>query len=216
MLLPCKKFQNKYFALKFKEMKKIFSFALFFCINTLAFAQTEAKQPEGLKIGDMAPPIAAMDQDGNKIDMQEMLKKGNVVLVFYRGQWCPYCNKQLSHLNDSLSLITAKGAMVIAITPETADNIKKTVEKTKTSFAIVEDKGLSIMSSYKVSFALDEQTIVNYKKYGIDLEKANGTNGANLPVPATYIIGQDGKIKYVFFNPDYTQRASIKHIIDNL
>lgn len=197
-------------------MKKIFSVTLFFCIHVMAFAQMEDKQPEGLKIGDMAPQIKGMDQDGNKIDMQAMLKKGSVVLVFYRGQWCPHCNKQLSHLNDSLSLITAKAAMVIAITPETADNIKKTVEKTKASFAIVEDKGLAIMRSYKVSYAVDEKTITKYKKYGIDFEKANGTNGANLPVPATYIVGQDGKIKYVFFNPDYTKRASVKDITDNL
>ncbi len=197
-------------------MKKIFSVTLFFCIHVMAFAQMEDKQPEGLKIGDTAPQIKGMDQDGNKIDMQAMLKKGSVVLVFYRGQWCPHCNKQLSHLNDSLSLITAKAAMVIAITPETADNIKKTVEKTKASFAIVEDKGLAIMRSYKVSYAVDEKTITKYKKYGIDFEKANGTNGANLPVPATYIVGQDGKIKYVFFNPDYTKRASVKDITDNL
>jgi peroxiredoxin len=72
------------------------------------------------------------------------------------------------------------------------------------------------MKNYKVNFAIDEDTIEKYKKYGIDFDKANGTNGANLPVPATYIISKDGKIKYAFFNPDYRQRPSVKEILDNL
>jgi peroxiredoxin len=193
-------------------MKQILSLAFFCFIGSAAFSQ----KPEGLKVGDKAPQFVAVDQAGKKVNLQKILKKGDAVLVFYRGQWCPYCNKQLSHLNDSLGLITAKGATVISITPETNDNIKKTVEKTKATFSILEDKGLSIMNSYKVSFAVDESTITKYKNYGIDFEKANGANGANLPVPATYIIGKDGKIKYAFFNPDYSKRTSVKDIVDNL
>ena len=122
----------------------------------------------------------------------------------------------MSKISESLDSINAKGATVIAITPETGENIKKTIEKTKATFGIVEDKGLEIMKNYKVSFAVDAETVVKYKKYGIDFEKANGANGANLPVPATYIIGKDGKIKYAFFNPDYSKRASVKDIIANL
>jgi peroxiredoxin len=193
-------------------MKQILSLAIFCIIAHSSFAQN----PEGLKVGDKAPQFIGVDQTGKKINLQEILQKGDAVLVFYRGQWCPYCNKQLSHLNDSLALITAKGATVISITPETSDNIKKTVEKTKATFSIVEDKGLAIMNSYKVSFAVDENTITKYKKYGIDFEKANGANGANLPVPATYIIDKNGKIKYAFFNPDYSKRTSVKDIVDNL
>jgi peroxiredoxin len=193
-------------------MKQILSLTLSCFIAIASFAQNA----EGLKVGDKAPQFIGIDQTGKKINLQEILQKGDAILVFYRGQWCPYCNKQLSHLNDSLALITAKGATVISITPETSDNIKKTVEKTKATFSIVEDKGLAIMNSYKVSFAVDENTITKYKKYGIDFKKANGANGANLPVPATYIIGKNGKIKYAFFNPDYSKRTSVKDIVDNL
>ncbi len=193
-------------------MKKILPLALFCLLTSATFAQN----PEGLKVGDKAPQFIGVDQTGKKINLQEILQKGDAVLVFYRGQWCPYCNKQLSHLNDSLGLITAQGATVISITPETKENVKKTVEKTKASFSILEDEGLSIMKNYKVSFAVDEMTITKYKKYGIDFEKANGANGANLPVPATYIIGKDGKIKYAFFNPDYSKRSSVKDILANL
>ena len=105
---------------------------------------------------------------------------------------------------------------MLAITPETAENVKKTVEKTKTSFPVIEDAGLAIMRSYKVNFAVDEKTVTRYKGYGIDFDKVNGDNGANLPVPATYIIGKDGKIKYVFFFFFYKKRASVQDILNNL
>lgn len=98
----------------------------------------------------------------------------------------------------------------MAITPETAENVKKTIEKTKSSFLVLEDEGMSIMKMYKVNFGVDEITIAKYKGYGIDFDKANGSNGANLPLPATYIIGKDGIVKYVFFNMDYRKRASVQ------
>ncbi len=197
-------------------MKKLISMLASCLFAVSIFAQTEMMKPEGLKMGDIAPDINAMDQDGKKVQLKELLKKGDVVVIFYRGQWCPFCSKQLSKVNDSLSFVSAKGASVIAVTPETPENIKKTVEKTKATYAIVEDNNMSIMKSYKVNFAVDEKTIEKYKTYGIDFDKANGSNGANLPVPATYIIGKDGKIKYAFFNPDYRQRPSVKEILEHL
>ncbi len=197
-------------------MKKIIT-VLASCFFALSiFAQSQTMKPEGLKAGDVAPDFIAKDQDGKPVQLKELLKKGDVVVIFYRGQWCPYCSKHLSKINDSLSLVSAKGASVIAVTPETPENINKTVEKTKATFAILEDKNMAIMKSYKVNFAVDEKTIGQYKTYGIDFDKANGANGANLPVPATYIIGKDGKIKYAFFNPDYRQRASVKEILAHL
>lgn len=179
-------------------------------------AQSESIYPEGLKPGDVAPGFTAKDQDGKLFNLEEALKKGPVVVLFYRGQWCPYCNKQLSHFSDSLQLIKDKGATLLAVTPEIADNIKKTIEKTKTSFPVLQDEGMAIMKSYRVNFAVDEKTVTRYKNYGIDFDQANGSNGANLPVPATYIIGQDGKVKYAFFNTDYRKRVSVKEILDNL
>ena len=94
--------------------------------------------------------------------------------------------------------------------------MKKTIEKTKSTFPVLEDQGMVIMKMYKVNFAVDEKTIAKYKGYGIDFDNANGSNGANLPVPATYIIGKDGKIKYVFFNTDYRKRASVLDVLNNL
>jgi peroxiredoxin len=197
-------------------MKKLISAVFTLFIAFVALAQTNETKLEGLKVGDKAPDFTAINQAGEKIMLNKLLEKGDVVLVFYRGQWCPYCNKYISKLNDSLASISAKGATVVTVTPETEENVLKTVKKTNASFSIISDKDLVIMKSYKVSFAVDEKTIEKYKGYGIDFEKANGKNGANLPVPATYIIGKNGMIKYSFFNPDYSKRASVNDILANL
>lgn len=152
----------------------------------------------------------AADQNGTMFDLSWALKKGKVVLVFYRGQWCPYCNKQLKHPEDSLSMIMDKGAILVAVTPEQPENIQKTIEKTKAAYPVLYDDGLSIMKYYDVAYAVDEATISKYKNYGIDFTKANGEkNGANLPVPTVYIINTDGKIIYRHFDKDYTKRASV-------
>jgi peroxiredoxin len=191
-------------------------FLVLMFVTSLVIAQAETVYPDGLKVGDIAPDFSGKDQNGKTFSLTDALKKGDVVMLFYRGQWCPHCNKQLSHFSDSLPLLTAKGAALLAITPETVENIKKTVDKTQTGFPVIEDEGLAIMKLYKVNFAVDEKTVTRYKGYGIDFDKANGSNGANLPVPATYIIGKDRKIKYVFFNTDYKKRASVQDILDNL
>ena len=162
-----------------------------FSFNTSNYAQP---YPKGLNKGENAPLFDGKDSKGNAISLKALLTKGDVVLIFYRGQWCPYCNKQLSNLNDSLSLIA----------------------KTKASFPVIADENLRIMKMYQVDFAVDQPTQDRYKKFGIDFSQANGTNGANLPVPATYVIDKNGKIKYVFFNPDYRLRPSVKDILEQL
>jgi peroxiredoxin len=182
-----------------------------------AFITTNALAQEGLKPNDKAPVFTATDQYGKKINLEETLKKGPVVLVFYRGQWCPYCNQQLKKLEDSMALLAAKGATVLAISPETAANINKTVEKTKATFSILHDEGMAIMKSYDVAFAVDEKTVTKYKDYGIDFVKVNGeVNGANLPVPALFIIGKDGKIVFRHFDKNYTKRVSVAELLNHL
>lgn len=195
-------------------MKKTVSFLMgILFVSSSLIAQ---QYPKGLAVGDKAPDFTGSDSKGVSFTLSQQLKKGEVVLVFYRGQWCPFCNKQLSALNDSLINITSKGAILVAVTPETMENVGKTITKTKASFPIISDANLAIMKSYNIDFQVDQATQDSYKKYGIDFMAANGNNGANLPVPATYVIGRDGKIKYVFFNSDYRLRPSVKEIAEHL
>ena len=194
-------------------MKKILLLTAVLLQSLVMMAQED---PKGLLVNDKAPGFVAKDQNGKKIDLEEQLKKGPVVLVFYRGQWCPYCNKQLVKLEDSLSLITARGATLITVTPEKQENIKKTIEKTKASYPILFDEGLVIMKAYDVAFSVDEKTVKKYKSYGIDFAEANGSNGAHLPVPAVYVINKEGKIVFRHFDKDYTRRASVAEILKYL
>lgn len=173
--------------------------------------------PVGLEVKQMAPNFIAKDQNGKSINLKELLKSGQVVLVFYRGEWCPFCNKHLSALADSLSLITSKGAKLVAVTPQKSEYISKTIAKTRASYSIIHDDGLKIMKSYGVAFKLDDEKINLYKKVGIDFDVVNGeTNGPSLPVPALYIIGKNGKITYRYFDHNYRNRPTVKEIVRNL
>ncbi len=197
---------------KLLTMKKIILFLGFVFVSLFAIAQ----DPQGLNVNDVAPEFSAKDQFGKEVNLKALLKKGPVVVLFYRGQWCPFCNKQLSEMQDSLSIITGKGATVVAVTPEKPENILKTIEKTKASFSVLFDDGLKIMKGYKVSYDVDAPTIEKYKGYGIDFSAANGDNGASLPVPAVYIINKKGKIAYRYFNTDYRFRPSVNELAAHL
>lgn len=183
----------------------------------LSFSMAAQEGPKGLNINDTAPDFTANDQNGKAVNLKEKLKNGAVVLVFYRGQWCPYCNRYLKRLEDSMSLVSNKGAGLIIVTPETAEGIAKTIEKTKATYPILYDEGLGIMKSYDVAFKVDDKTIEKYKGYGIDFTRANGeNNGPNLPVPAVYVISKEGKILFRHFDRDYTQRVSVAEILKHL
>jgi peroxiredoxin len=171
------------------------------------------EKPEGLFINSKAPDFKATDQNGNSIRLKEMVKKGNVILFFYRGNWCPYCSRQLKQMQDSLELLTAKGVQVLAITPEKIDGISKTIEKSSASFPIIHDEEGKIMKAYDVHFAVDEKLVNRYKMSGIDLEAINGKNGTNLPIPAVYIINKENTIVYRYFNEDYKKRVSVKELL---
>lgn len=186
---------------------------LVFVVPLLSYAQ---QPPKGLPLNDEAPEFSVRDQHGEVITLSAELKKGSVVLVFYRGQWCPYCNRQLKGLQDSLSFIKEKGATLIAVTPEKQENISKTIEKTNASYAILFDEGLKIMKNYDVAFNVDSSTVERYKKYGIDFNEANGSNGATLPVPTVYIINKEGKIIFKHFDPDYKKRVTVQEILLHL
>lgn len=194
-------------------MKKVISILPMLLLVLAVQAQ---KAPEGLFIASKAPDFKAKDQNGTEIRLKDLLKKGKVVLVFYRGYWCPYCNKELSRLQDSLSFITEKGATLLAITPEQPEGISKTTEKTNATYSILHDEGLKIMKAYDVAFELQENTITRYKNAGLDVEKNNGANGRFLPVPAVFVVDQEQTVRYRFFESDYKKRPSVKDILDNL
>jgi len=177
----------------------------------------EKGRPEGLKVGMKAPDFALQSPDGKTIKLSEELKKQPVVLMFYRGVWCPVCIRYLAEFQEAAPQITAKGAKVIAITPETNDNIAETIEKTKIDFTVLHDQNTNVMNDYKVLFSVTEAYQEKIRtKLESDIAFNNGKTEAQLPVPATYVIGQDGVIKFVQFDLNYKNRASVDDILKQL
>ncbi len=187
------------------------------CLLIASVTVIAQEKPEGLFINSKGPEFKVKDQTGIVQSLKELRKKGPVVLVFYRGNWCPYCNKELKRLQDSLQYITAKGAQVIAITPEAQEGINKTIEKTGAVFPILYDADMKIAKAYQVSFRVDDKTVERYKGFGTDLLAINHQKEkAFLPVPAIYIVNKEGSITYRFFDADYRKRLAVKDILAQL
>lgn len=178
---------------------------------------TNFRQPEGLHSGQKAPEFQSITDQGDQVNLKELLKEGPVVLMFYRGQWCPVCNQYLKGFEDSLDLIREKGAKVVAVTPETPANARKMREKTGTSITIIPDTTESIMKQYGVNFRVTSAYAQKIEEgFGTAIAANNNDKEARLPVPATYLIDQKGNIAWRFFNPNYKKRASVKAITEQL
>ena len=190
----------------------------FLALSVFIFASltTMAQQPMSLLVGSKAPKIEAVDNYGEAFSLERTLKNGPVVVVFYRGEWCSYCNRHMAALEESLPKFKELGVSVVAITPELAKYVKKTVKKTSASFRIISDSNHKIMDEWRVSFMLDETMYSRYKNFGINVDRASGNKDRVLPVPATYIIGKDGTIEVVHFNKDYTERMPVEDILSAL
>lgn len=196
-------------------MKKLFlslSFVFFLAQSGLAQINNEH-----LNIGESAPRIQAVDQNGATVDSDELLKEGKVLLVFFRGSWCPHCNRHLASLEENFEALRQKGVSVVVVTPERMDMIQEANKKWKASYSIVHDKDNKIMNDYKVAFDVNEATVPNYyNAVQKRLQKYNEENSNTLPVPATYLIDQDHKISYVHYDPDYKNRSNIEELLETL
>jgi peroxiredoxin len=210
-----------------KRVKIIFSvfFILFSCslfgqmpdFDRFGIDTRDNQIPKGLNPGDKAPEFSGYDQTGKAVSLKTLLVKGPVVLFFYRGKWCPVCSRYLNNYQDSLKIITDQGFNVVAITPESIENVEQTVKFHNLTFTVIYDCQEKIMKDFDVMFSVTkEYQDLILKKLSTDIAENNGHNPAHLPVPATYIINQQGIIVAVQFDPDYNKRASVKWIIQNL
>lgn len=203
-------------------MKNIRSltFVLLLLTSLISCAQEIHKtveETDGLDVGATVTDFDAMDQNGNNFNLKNTLAEKAVIVIFYRGQWCPICNRHLSNLQDSLAYIEEKGVKVVAISPEKQENLKKTQKKTDASFTLLYDKDYKISEQFDVLFRPDEKTIKAYnERLDANLDEAHSDDSQRLPVPATFIINQEGEVVWRHFDRDYKERASVSRIIENL
>jgi peroxiredoxin len=165
------------------------------------------------KAGDKAPEFTLKDQDGNPVSLVSLLAKGPVVASFYRGAWCPYCNMDLQALQDALPGIEARGASLIAISPQTAPNSRKSQRDNKLAFPILSDDKSRVAAAYGLRFSLPDYLVELYKSFKNDLPTFNDDPAWVLPMPARYVIGSDGIIAYAEVNPDYTRRPDPSELL---
>ncbi|MEX0882635.1 MAG: peroxiredoxin-like family protein, partial [Cyclobacteriaceae bacterium] len=189
-------------------------------IYSMVLAQEELKskaEVKGLAVGSTAENFSAKDHEGKDFDLYQALTNGPVVLFFYRGHWCPVCNRHLSELEENLDLIYQKGAQVIAISPEKPELMEKTIKKTKASFTLLYDEDYRISEAFDVAYLPAKPAVRKYNLFlGAKLSKAHSDESERLPIPATYIIEETGEISWRHFDADYKNRASAKDIAEAL
>jgi peroxiredoxin len=175
--------------------------------------RSEQLAEKALKKGQKMPDFTLPDAKGKNVNLKTLLKKGPVIVTFYRGSWCPYCNAQLSNYQQHLADVKAKGATLVAITPEKPDLVALMEDKKKLEFPILTDKDNVLAKKFGLVFAVTPELKQIYTKFGIDLEKSQGNADWRLPIPATYVVGKDGKIIFSHVDPDYTKRADIETVL---
>lgn len=159
-----------------------------------------------LKAGDRAPDFTLPDADGAPVSLAGLLAKGPVVLTFYRGVWCPYCNIDLKAVEEVAGQVRALGATLVALSPQTPVNSRKSQRQNGLSFPILSDAGLKVAEQFGIKFAMPAELIELYKAFGNDFAVINGDDSWTLPMPGRFVIDRDGVIAYAEVSPDYTRR----------
>lgn len=170
----------------------------------------------GPQVGEKLASFELPNQHGQTVFLSDLFKHGPVVVTFYRGGWCPYCNLALKTLQDNLGLIQELGATLVAISPETPDHTVTTAEKNAIGFPVLSDVGNGYAKQLGLVFVLPKSLQELYPQFGIDVPAHNGDASYTLPVPATYVVDPQGYIRYAFANVDYKQRASVDAIVEAL
>lgn len=173
-----------------------------------------------LKAGDAAPAFALQDPDGKPVSSAELLAEGPLVVTFYRGIWCPYCNMDLQAIQAALPEVEARGARLVAISPQTAPNSRRSQRDNKLGFPILSDPRNDVAASFGLRFKLPDYLADLYRNaFKNDLAVVNGDPSWTLPMPARFVIGTDGVIAYAEVNPDYTRRpdpSELLRVLDRL
>lgn len=169
-----------------------------------------------LHAGDDAKDFTLPNAKGGETKLYDLLETGPVVLNFYRGGWCPYCNLEFKALNDVLPQIQELGAKLVGISPELPDNSMDTIEKHSLQFEVLSDVGNKVARQYGIVMDVPSLMRPLYLKWGLDVPKANGDDTWELPIPATYVLNSDGRIALAYVNKNYTERLEPAEIITAL
>ena len=188
--------------------------------NTMDKAQQALKDSRiaerALAAGNDAVDFTLPNARGEQVSSEALRQQGPIVVSFYRGGWCPYCGLELKALQSVNTEIEALGARLIAISPQRPDESLSTAEKNQLQFEVLSDVNSKVADQYGLTFSLDEDLRPIYKNWGADVAAVNDDPDCKLPLPATYVISQDGKIVHSFVEEDYTERLEPDEILNSL
>lgn len=160
-----------------------------------------------LGVGASCPPFTLGDASGTRVSSADLLARGPVVIVFYRGAWCPYCNIYLHRWQGYLPRLAERGATLVAISGEPPDRSAAMARKTEATFTVLSDPGYAVARRFGVVYEVPRGVDDAMRSRGMDMKAYYGTAKAELPLSATYVVGRDGKIAWAFLDADYKKRA---------
>jgi peroxiredoxin len=191
-----------------------YSWSAFYPETSVVAAESPAAPAApGLPVGTRAPDVTVTGVDGTPATLASLYRDGPVVLTFYRGGWCPFCNRALAAWHDKMEALEAAGGTFIAITPEKPVLASETREKANGEYAVFSDGAFEAAKAFKVHFVVDDETRAKYEQFGLKVAEANVSGTWELPAPATFVIDRDGVIRWAFADWDYRKRADPDEVI---
>ncbi len=164
------------------------------------------------RIGEELPPFALPDNTGGITHLDDLLAQGSLVISFNRGHWCPYCRLELRALTRAAAHVQQRHARIVSILPETGELRDKLIREDDLPFRVLTDVDLGYALSIGLVIAVNDEVIEVYRGLGIDLPRFQGREGWFLPIPATYVVDRDRRIKAGFVNPDFRKRMTLEQI----
>lgn len=170
-------------------------------------------ESQALQVGVRAPDVTMPDALNQPVRLSTLWQQGPLVLIFYRGGWCPYCNLELRAWQQHLAALKQIGGQLVAVSPQTPDNSLSTAEKNELAFPVLSDSALEAATAFGVAFEMPPELIDLYSRVGNDLPMLNGNGRWVLPVPATYVIDRNGSIAFAHVEADYRERAEPRDVL---
>ncbi|MEN9868565.1 MAG: hypothetical protein RL748_4155 [Pseudomonadota bacterium] len=181
--------------------------------QAIAALKASGIEARALGVGQRVPDVALADVNGQRVNLSMLWQQGPLVLTFYRGGWCPYCNLELREWQRHLAQIQGQGAQLVAISPQNPDNSLTTRQKNELDFVVLSDSGLEAAHNFGLLYELSPELVSLYRGFGIDLALTNGNGRWSLPIAATYVIDQDGVVVYAWVDADYRNRAEPAEVL---
>ncbi|MEE6129478.1 peroxiredoxin-like family protein [Chryseobacterium arthrosphaerae] len=178
--------------------------------------KTKNMEDRCIQPGEKMPEFILPNATGKMIDSNDILKKGKMILAFYRGSWCPYCNLELKFLQDNLSRIKDKNAVLIAVSPQTPDHSLSMAEKNRLGFEVLSDQNNDFAKKLGIVFQLQDFVLPYYRNLGINLSEFNNNDENLLPVPAVFVVDQDRRVIFKYLDVNYMNRVDVEELIQAL